>query len=184
MLKQHGSNRKLFTAWLLAAWLTMGCSEEEKKGFERYYGPVEEVYDVGVRYSEGGKVTVEMKTPRQLRYENDNKVFPDSVTITFYDDSGIPITTVRSDSGRFENARNIYTVIGNVVVVNTIKQEYLYTSILNWNPVTQKVYNDTTNRIVRKKMSDVLNGTGLDARQDFSEMALRRVSGIFSMKSD
>lgn len=158
------------------------CGEKEKKEFLRYDGPQEEIFDVGVKYSERGRVSVEMTTPVQLRYLNGNKIFPDSVNIVFYDSLGTKITTVRSDSGRYDNAKNIYTVIGNVVVVSTLKQEYLYTSELNWNPSTRKVYNEKENRIVRKRTSDVLNGTGLDARQDFSEMALRKVTGIVTMQ--
>ncbi len=159
-----------------------GCAREEKKPFQRYEGPQEEIFDVGVKYSEKGKVNVEMTTPVQLRYLNGDKVFPDSVNIVFYDSLGTQITTVRSDSGRYDNAKNIYVVTGNVIVVSILKQEYLYTSELNWNPVTRKVYNDKPNRIVRKRTSDVINGTGLDARQDFSEMSLRKVTGIVTMQ--
>jgi LPS export ABC transporter protein LptC len=154
------------------------CKEKEKKEFKRYDGPQEEIYDVGVKYSEEGRVTVEVKTPVQLRYINGDKVFPDSVNIVFYDTLGTRITTVRSDSGRFDNAKNTYVVMGNVVVINTQKEEYLYTSELHWNPSTRKVYNDKPNKILRKRTSDLLHGTGLDAKQDFSEMKLRQVTGI------
>lgn len=170
----------LKTCWLgiLCIGLLCACQEEEKKAFQRYDGPIEEIYDVGVKYSEEGRVTVEVKTPLQLRYVNGDKVFPDSVNIIFFDSLGTRMTTVRSDSGRFDNAKNIYIVSGNVIVVNTQKEEYLYTSELIWNPSTHKVYNDKANRIIRKRTSDILNGTGLDARQDFSEMKLRKVTGI------
>src|SRR5690606_27260568 len=69
------------------------CKEKEKKEFKRYDGPQEEIYDVGVKYSEEGRVTVEVKTPVQLRYINGDKVFPDSVNIVFYD-------TLRSEERR------------------------------------------------------------------------------------
>ncbi|WP_345027995.1 LPS export ABC transporter periplasmic protein LptC [Ravibacter arvi] len=164
------------------AFLFWSCRQEEKKAFKRYDGPQEEIYDVGVKYSEKGRVSVEMKTPVQLRYLNGDKVFPDSVNIVFFDSLGTRITTIRSDSGRFDNAKNIYTVIGKVVVVNSVKQEYLYTSELNWNPGTQKVYNDKPNKIIRRQTSSILNGTGLDARQDFSVMSLRKVNGVVKME--
>ncbi len=165
-----------------AAFSILSCAREEKKPFQRYEGPQEEIFDVGVKYSERGRVTVEMSTPAQLRYLNGDKVFPDSVNIVFFDSLGTRITTVRSDSGRYDNAKNIYVVIGNVIVVNIVKQEYLYTSELIWNPGTRKVYNDKPNKIVRRQTFDVINGTGLDARQDFSEMTLRKVTGIVTMQ--
>ena len=169
--------------WLCGIALGIGsCTREEKKPFQRYEGPQEEIFDVGVKYSEKGKVSVEMKTPVQLRYLNGDKVFPDSVNIVFFDSLGTQITTVRSDSGRYDGVKNIYIVTGNVIVVNILKQEFLYTSELNWNPATRKVFNDKPNRILRKRSSDVINGTGLDARQDFSEMALKKVTGIVTMQ--
>lgn len=180
--KRVGRALKLLLFVCCASFAICSCAREEKKPFQRYEGPQEEIFDVGVKYSEKGKVNVVMSTPVQLRYLNGDKVFPDSVNIVFFDSLGTKMTTVRSDSGRYDNAKNTYVVAGNVIVVNILKQEYLYTSELNWNPGTRKVYNDKPNRIIRKRSSDVINGTGLDARQDFSEMTMRKVTGIVTMQ--
>lgn len=158
--------------------LVTRCAQEEKAEFQRYDGPQEEIFDVGVQYSERGKRIVQMTTPSQLRFLNGNKVFPDSINVVFYDSLGRTTTTIRSDSGRFDNAKNIYTVIGNVIVRNLDNQEYLYTTELNWNPVTKRVYNDKPNRMLQKLKGTVLNGVGLTATQDFSEMSMLKITGI------
>ena len=58
------------------------------------------------------------------------------------------MTTLRSDSGRYDRAKDLYTVMGHVVVVNKQKQEKLQTSLLNWNPNTKKVFTD--NKVITR----------------------------------
>lgn len=177
MRKKSGLSATYLVVVLVVS-LIAGCADEKKAEFQRYDGPQEEIFDVGVKYSERGKVTVAMTTPSQLRYLSGDKVFPDSVNIVFYDTLGTTTTTIRSDSGRFDNAKNIYTVIGNVVVRNILNQEFLFTTELNWNPATRKVYNDKPNKMLRKLNGTVLNGVGLMANQDFSETSMLKITGI------
>lgn len=184
ILLKHSQKRSnvlklpLLMAGLCLSLLLSGCGKEDKPPFKRYDGPQEEIFDVGVKYSERGKVTVSMTTPTQLRFLNGDKVFPDSINVVFYDSLGTTITTIRSDSGHFDNAKNIYVVIGNVIVSNLLTQEFLYTTELNWNPVTRKVYNDKPNKMLQKLKGTVLNGVGLTANQDFSETSMLKITGI------
>ena len=111
---------------LVILGLLTSCKETEDPEVEVYKGPVEEVHDVQLFYSEGGQLRVEVKTPLQYRYENENKVFPDTVNINFFDTQGTQVvTTLRSDSGHFDNAKNLYVVKGHVVVVNKQEQRQL-----------------------------------------------------------
>jgi LPS export ABC transporter protein LptC len=172
------------TALLAAgASLLLAACEEDKSGESKpYLGPVEEVKDVRVLYSESGFLKVEMKTPRQLRYQNENKIFPDSININFFDATGSSITTtLRSDSGRFDNSKNLYVVKGNVRVVNSQTLERLSTTELYWNPVTRKVYTDKAVTIEKRATGDIVKGIGLDAEQDFSQTSIRKPTGIFSI---
>ena len=171
-------------AAVAAALLLVSCEKEVKSTSKPYEGPVETIHDVGLLYSEGGVLQVEMKTPRQFRYKLDDKVFPDTINIFFYDPEGNKVvTTLRADSGHFDSPRNLYVVKGNVRVINSVKQEHLFTTELNWSPTTRKVFTDKHVRIEQRLTGDVVEGIGLDAEQDFSQTSIRKPTGIFSIEA-
>ena len=159
------------------------CNEKPDPEVSLYTGPLEEIFDVRLQYSEEGQQRVEVETPIQYRYQNEDKIFPDTVNIKFFDSSGTQVvTTLRSDSGRFDNTRNLYIVKGNVVVVNKVEQRRLTTPELYWNPTTRKVF--TEEKVVIKNLvtGSYTNGKGMDANQDFSAMTIRKPYGIFDVE--
>ncbi len=158
------------------------CVEKADPEVELYQGPLEEIYDVQLLYSEEGQQRVEVETPIQYRYQNEDKIFPDTVNIKFFDPgNGQVVTTLRSDSGRFDNARNLYIVKGNVVVVNKVEQRRLKTPELYWNPTTRKVFTDENVVIDNLVTGSYTKGKGMDANQDFSAMTIRKPYGIFDV---
>ncbi len=160
----------------LAVFLMVSCEEERRRGFEQYYGPVEVIHDIHFLFTESGLLKVEMKTPEQRRFLNENKVYPDSININFYDDNGQVITTLRADSGRFDNLSNLYVVKGNVIVNRTLTNDVLKTTELTWNPGTKKVYNDKPNFIRNLSDGKILNGVGMEAEQDFSTLSMKKIT--------
>lgn len=158
------------------------CQDEADPVVEVYQGPEEEVHDVRLLYSEAGQTRIEVKTPLQYRYQNDDKFFPDTVNINFFDpNTGQIATTLRSDSARFDNAKNIYIVKGRVIVYNRIEQRRLKTTELYWSPVTKKVYTEADVLIENLLTGSYTKGKGLDASQDFSYMSIRKPYGIFDV---
>lgn len=157
-------------------FLFTSCEEEKKKGFVQYDGPIEVIHNIHFLFTESGNLKVEMITPEQRRYKNENKIYPDSVHINFFDDQGNMITTLRADSGRFDNTTKLYIVKGNVVVNRTVTNDVLKTTELVWNPTSKKVYNDKPNFIRNLSDGKILNGVGMEADQDFSTLAMKRIS--------
>lgn len=158
---------------------------EEKKQIRKvnpYSGPIEEINDVKLLYSEAAKLKVKLTTAKQFRYTNENRRYPKPVNIVFYSPTGEEITTIRSDSGRYDKAKDVYVVMGNVVVVNKQKQEKLLTPELNWKPQTKKVFTDKRVTILSQQTGEKLYGIGLDANQDFSQYSIRKPTGIFNME--
>lgn len=167
---------------LLVFFVLTSCEEEAAQKVEIYQGPVEEVHDVRLLYSEAGQMRVEVETPIQYRYQNDDKVFPDTVNINFFDPaSGQVVTTLRSDSGRYDNVKNLYIVKGHVLVVNKQERRRLKTPELYWNPTTRKVYTEENVLIENLMTGSYTKGKGLDANQDFSYMSIRQPYGIFDV---
>lgn len=161
----------------------VACEQaKQTKKVAPYSGPIEEINDVKLVYSEAAMIKVRLITPKQLRYLNENRRYPKPVSIIFYGPTGQPVTTLHSDSGRYDKAQDIYVVMGHVVVINKQKQEKLLTPELTWNPVTKKVYTDKPVTVLSQMTGEKLYGIGLDANQDFSKYAIRKVTGIFNVQ--
>ena len=170
-----------FCFLMLCGILFSACEQNKNKVGKAYTGPIETVNGVEVKYSEQGALKVLLKTPKQLRFQNEDKVFPDTVNIHFYDPTGTDvITRLRADSGRFDQRKNVYVVKGNVRVVKSQTQEILTTTELNWSPETRKVFTDKFVTVKNLVTKDVINGNGMDAEQDFSHIKFRK--GTFKMK--
>lgn len=171
-----------FPVLFVSLWL-VGCGDPKTaKKVEPYQGPIEEINNVQLLYSEAAKLKVKLTTPKQYRYLNDNRKYPKPVNIVFYGPAGEETTTLVSDSGRYDKAKDLYTVMGHVVVINKQKQEKLLTSELNWNPVTKKVFTDKHVAVISQLSGEKLYGLGLDANQDFSQYSIRKPTGVFNVE--
>ncbi len=155
------------------------CTDKGNKEIVIYKGPVQEVNKVEVLYSEQGLLKVQMITPLQLTYRNENKVFPDTVNINFYDPSGALITKLRADSGHYDKIQDIFIVLGNVRVVKSLTNEILTTTQLSWSPRTKKVFTDKPLTIVNKAKGEMTKAVGMDADQDFTHIKFRKGTGVF-----
>ena len=178
----RGPLRLLAAAALLT---TLFSCEEDKKPVKAvaYKGPIEEIQNVKLLYSEAAQMRVKLVTARQFRYINDDRKYPNEVLIDFYDATGSQVvTTIRSDSGKYEKAKDLYTVMGHVVVINKAKQEKLQTKLLNWNPNTKKVYTPERVVVSSQLTGEKLYGLGLDANQDFSRYSIRKPTGRFNIE--
>ncbi|MCE7066705.1 LPS export ABC transporter periplasmic protein LptC [Dyadobacter sp. CY326] len=159
--------------------LFSACEEKQKKEGALYTGPLEMVNNVEVKYSELGKLKVVMKTPKRLRFQNETEVFPDTININFYDTTGVIVTRLRSDSGRYDKASDVYIVKGNVRVVKSETEELLKTTELSWSPRTRKVFTDKPLSVINKRTSEITNAIGMDAEQDFTRIKFRKATGIY-----
>lgn len=168
-----------FCVIVLFAWLLTACEGKQNKVGALYTGPLEVVNDVEVKYSEQGKLKVVMKTPRRLAYQNEAQVFPDTININFYDTTGTIVTRLRSDSGHYDKAADVYIVKGNVRVVKSETEELLKTTELNWSPRTRKVFTEKPLSVINKRTSEITNAIGMDAEQDFTRIKFRKATGIY-----
>ncbi|NEU67322.1 LPS export ABC transporter periplasmic protein LptC [Spirosoma agri] len=168
---------------LVMSCLLMACGEpKQAKKVEPFNGPIEEINDVKLLYSEAALLKVKLTTPKQYRYVNDDRKYPKPVNIIFYGPTGEELTTINSDSGRYDKAKDLYTVMGHVVVINKQKQEKLLTPELNWNPATKKVFTDKRVAVISQLTGEKLYGLGLDANQDFTQYSIRKPTGVFNVE--
>jgi len=172
---------------VVLAWLCfclVSCEEpKQTKKVDPYTGPIEEINDVRLLYSEAATMKVKLTTPRQLRYANDNRKYPKPVNIIFYDQTGKEETKLQSDSGKYDKSKDLYTVMGHVVVTKLQNRQKMLTDLLNWSPVTKKIYTELPVTILSPETGERLQGVGLDAPQDFSRYSIRKTTGIFNISN-
>ncbi|SEI40727.1 LPS export ABC transporter protein LptC [Dyadobacter sp. SG02] len=171
-----------FCILVLCVLLFAACESKKDKIGAVYNGPIEIVNDLVVKYSEQGNMKVYVKTPKSFTYQNETRVFPDSVNISFFDSLGTVVTTLRSDSGRYDRSADVYIVKGHVRVVKLQDHQILTTTELNWSPGTRKVFTDKALKIVNTQSPEVTHAVGMDAEQDFSRIKLRKMTGTVISK--
>jgi LPS export ABC transporter protein LptC len=91
----------------------------------------------------------------------------------FYDKTGKITSEVRGDSAHFYRQKNTYKLIGHVVIHNIEKGETLKTDEFNWLPVEKRIFTDKAVQL--RTRTELVNGVGLDAAQDFSSYSLRQI---------
>lgn len=157
------------------------CSSKEPKPVfhKKYTGPLLEIDSVNTLLSDSAKIKMRIIAPKQFEYVNGDRTFPNGLKIVFYNSKGNEESILTSNSGKYDKIKDLYTVIGKVVIQKPSEHKRLTTEELNWNPKKKEVFTDKF--VVIKTATEILEGTGLVAAQDFSTYKITKVTGIFSV---
>jgi LPS export ABC transporter protein LptC len=169
-------------AWFLLLCLFFwACSEKKSlQNQETYTGPTAVSRNISLLYSQSASVRIKIRAPTRELYPNGDSSYPDSLYIYMFDATGQLTTTIVAQKAFHSSQQQLYTARGGVVVENLIYQQKLETPVLNYNEVNAKIYSDTVIKVTTP--SEILNGVGLYAKQDFSEYKILNPTGIFSIK--
>jgi LPS export ABC transporter protein LptC len=163
--------------------LLQACVEEKKPlPFKAYKGPVMEVENLNVTFSDSGKTKITLSTAKQLKLEDGNEVYPKAMFLSFYDKKNVAYTTIRGDSGRFIKNENTYKIMGNVLVVNQLRNESLATPELTW--FGNKLQIATDKKVTLKNPYETIHSMGMTANQDFTDVRLKKITGIIAVEGD
>ncbi|HMN04782.1 MAG TPA: LPS export ABC transporter periplasmic protein LptC [Flavobacteriales bacterium] len=131
-------------------------------------------------YSDSGLVRNRLRagTIREYAGERPRTELQDGVELTFFDPDGKEGSRLTARRGRIDQATGKMVVEEKVVFKNT-RGEQLETELLTWGQDSGKVYTDRPVMITRDQ--DIIYGQGLDAAEDFSRYAIRKVTGTLFM---
>ena len=77
----------------------VSCEEEKKnQDFIEYMGPIFNIDNLAVNYSDSGRVKVKMSTAKQLIFQNQDEIYPKAVYVNFLDKNGVEYSSLRGDS--------------------------------------------------------------------------------------
>ncbi|MES2794834.1 MAG: LPS export ABC transporter periplasmic protein LptC [Bacteroidota bacterium] len=163
-----------------ASLIIFACQEKAVEKEVNYTGPTLEVENIELNYGDSARVIVKMKTALELDLQNQDKVYPKEVRLFFYDPNGMESTTIRSDSGRYFKSENHYKLMGNILIIDKLKNQNLTTTELIWAPDKKIIY--THKPVDLTTPTQVLHGMGMQANQDFTQYSLGSSSGLLNVK--
>ncbi len=146
---------------------------------------VEEVRQVDINYTLGGKTKAKLLSPLMLRVQDNMKPyveFPKKLHVDFYNDSGKIDSRLDALYGKYFDQESKVFLKDSVVVINVLG-DTLYCHELWWdrNRTGFEFYTDKPVRIRRKLQ--IIDGVGMEARQDFKEWVIKESKGFIKVPS-
>ena len=161
----------------------LGCQPKDNPGdFEPYTGPSRTLNNAVIVHTDSAKVKGKIITPLLYEFANEDKELPKGGFVEFYDEFGRISAKLSAEYGFFTKESEEWRIEGNVVLENILNKESLNTEQLFWNPITGMVRTDKFVRIERA--DEILTGTGLTAKQDFSSYVIKKPEGTFNLEDE
>jgi LPS export ABC transporter protein LptC len=150
-----------------------GNTDKEIKEMNSKGLGIEEIRNADINYTLGGKAKAKLLSPLMLRV-NDNipyVEFPKTLHVDFYNDTAGIDSRLDALYGKYFESQSKVFLKDSVRVINVLG-DTLYCDELWWdrNRTGKEFYTDKPVRI-RKKMETV-NGTGMEAAQDFKNWVI------------
>lgn len=146
--------------------------------------PTMSARNVETMYTDSGKVTMLIRSPLIQQFttaENPYTVFPEGLTVLFYDKTSEPQASISSQYARYTEKDEIWELRDSVVAVSN-KGEVLETELLFWSQPRDKIWSD---RFVRFTHDDqIVMGTGFDSDSRFSNWTIKNVTGTIYIKDE
>ncbi|MGI4887226.1 MAG: LPS export ABC transporter periplasmic protein LptC [Janthinobacterium lividum] len=167
---------------LALALALAGCDEQKAVGPTLVYkGPNMETTNVLTLMSDSARLQVQLKAPLEQVFENGDRLYPKGVAVTFYARDKSVVNTLTAHYGKLEQAKNLFTMRGDVRVANVPEQQKLFTEELFYDRNKQLIYTDSAMFVRVETLTERLTGYGLKANQNFSSYRITRPEGVFAI---
>lgn len=155
-------------------------SEEAEKSV--YKGPLRTLENANIFHSDSGKVKAKVFAKKIFYFQNEDREAPEGFFTTFFEKDGLESATLEADYAYFSNEDQRWKAEGNVIVNNKLNNEILRTEELYWDPKTGDV---STEKFVKiETAEEIITGTGLEAKQDFSSWSIKQPEATFLIEED
>lgn len=164
--------------------LLISCDSEMAEEAEKtiYQGPLRTLDNAEIIHSDSARLKARILADKVYNMQNGDREAPEGMFITFYEKDGSKSSTLKADYAYYTEENKIWHAQGNVIVHNIENQETLKTEELFWDPQSGDV---STEKFVKiETPEEVITGTGLVAKQDFSTWSLKQPEGIFVIEDE
>ena len=173
----------LFTfLFLINGLVSCGNSDTEVKEYNSKSLGVEEIKNADINYTLGGNAKAKLQSPLMLRVQDASPYveFPKKLHVDFFNETGTVDSRLDALYGKYLEQESKVFLKDSVKVVN-IKGDTLYCDELWWdrNRKGNEFYTEKPVRIRTK--TQIINGVGMEARQDFKGYVIKKVTGIINV---
>ena len=164
--------------------LLTSCNGEMSEDAEKtiYQGPLKILENAVIFHSDSGRLKAKILAEKIFNLQNGDREAPEGMFITFFEKDGSKVSTLEADYAYYTSEDKIWRAQGNVIVHNIKNSETLKTEELFWDPQAGDVYTEKFVKI--ETPEEVITGTGLEAKQDFSSWSLKQPEGIFVIEDE
>jgi LPS export ABC transporter protein LptC len=181
LIHWHISTRLSSKVWaIVLSIILLSCQGKESlTQFDPYTGPLRTLNNAVIIHSDSARMQGKLITPQLFEFEGGDRELPNGGYVEFYDEFGVISATLKAEYGFYTNEDEEWKIEGNVVLENIQNKESLNTEQLFWNPLKGTVHTEKFVRIERA--DEILTGTGLTAKQDFSSYVIKKPEGTFNL---
>ena len=169
---------------LMLVFLFNSCenTDAELKALSSKALRVEEAKVVNVNYTIGGKIKATLSAPIMLRVQDSLSYveFPQTLHVDFYDVTGKIESKLDAQYGKYYETQSKVFLKDSVRVIN-IKADTLYCDELWWDRMRTGTEFFTEKPVRIRTPIQILNGIGMEARQDFKEWHIIQSTGIIKV---
>ena len=162
--------------------ISCGNSEKELNEYNSKSLGVEEIKNADINYTLGGKAKAKLLSPLMLRVQDASPYieFPKKLHVDFFSETGTVDSRLDALYGKYLEQESKVFLKDSVKVIN-IKGDTLYCDELWWDRsrVGNEFYTELPVRIRTK--TQIINGVGMEARQDFKGYVIKKVTGIINV---
>ena len=166
-------------AIIFSCFFFLACENDQKTidDLTRPKATTEEAKNIESFLSQGGMLKAKLWAPYMLRSSSDTTFveFPQSLHVNFFDSLGNLESHLDAKYGKyFESLNKVY--LRDSVLVYNLQGDSMRAPDLWWDQNTQRIYTDK--KVWVRKQGTILTGlSGMDSRQDLSEIHLKETSG-------
>ena len=171
--------------FLITFLISCGNSDKELNEYSSKSLGIEEIINADINYTLGGNAKAKLLSPLMLRVQDASPYveFPKKLHVDFFNETGTVDSRLDAKYGKYFESESKVFLKDSVSVIN-ILGDTLYCDELWWDRSRKgkEFYTDKPVRI-RKKM-EVINGTGMEAAQDFKNWVILNPSqGLMKVRN-
>ena len=182
----HITDVKLLTAFVTGCFFLCSCENDPTviKELNAKKTGVEVVKKVTINYSVGGRRKALLTSPLMYRVQDTVPYveFPNTIHVDFFSEKNSDSVESKMDAryARYKETQSIVFLKDSVKVISIVG-DTLYCDELYWDVkrTGSEFYTDKPVRI--RTRTQILNGIGMQARQDFKEYHIIQPTGIVSV---
>lgn len=184
----HIIKYKKLAALILSCFFLYACENDEKEvdNLTKKTLGVEEAKEIVMTFTTGGKTKAVLESPLMLRVQESSPYteFPNSIYVDFYNDQMKIESNLKAKYAKYKENEQIVFLRDSVRVINIEKGDTLYCKELYWDRsrTGTEFYTDKAVRIRTK--TQVMDGIGMEASQDFKTYHIINPTGILSVPND